>query len=326
MDNLTHTLTGLMLSRAGLNRWCPRATPLLLLAANLPDADVVSSFGGALTYLDHHRGISHAFLASPLLAFAAALIVRAFGPLPLVRATVTALIGVLSHLLLDFTNTYGIRLLLPASSEWLRLDITNVIDLFLWAVLMLAVAGPLLSKLVSSEIGAKPGNGRGAAIFALLFIVAYNGSRWVLHERALTLLNSHLYEGAAPRRVAAFPHFANPFSWIALVEGRGFVITQRVNLLLPYDPTAGRKFYEAAPGPALDAARQTETFRRYLDYAQFPFWRATAFDSPEGASKIEVMDLRFGDPDAPRFLATAVVDRANRVVQEGFSFGPLRPR
>src|ERR1043165_1620564 len=40
MDPLTHTATGLFLSRAGLNRWTPLATPILLLAANAPDIDI----------------------------------------------------------------------------------------------------------------------------------------------------------------------------------------------------------------------------------------------------------------------------------------------
>src|SRR5262252_6337057 len=38
MDNLTHTAIGLFLSRAGLNRLTPRATAILLLASNAPDA------------------------------------------------------------------------------------------------------------------------------------------------------------------------------------------------------------------------------------------------------------------------------------------------
>jgi inner membrane protein len=169
MENLTHTLTGLMLSRAGLNRWCPLATPILLLASNAPDIDIVYRLGGSLTYLDHHREISHAFVSIPIFAVLIALGVRYGGrrPLPLLRAVLTAGIGILVHLLLDWTNTYGVRMLLPFSGAWLRLDITNIVDLWIWAVLALAVAGPLLSHLVSSEIGARKGTGRGAAIFAL---------------------------------------------------------------------------------------------------------------------------------------------------------------
>jgi len=34
MDNLTHTALGLFLGRAGLNRWTPRATAVLVPAMN----------------------------------------------------------------------------------------------------------------------------------------------------------------------------------------------------------------------------------------------------------------------------------------------------
>ena len=45
MDNLTHTLTGVLLARAGLNRLTPRAMLIVIIAANVPDFDVVQSRG-----------------------------------------------------------------------------------------------------------------------------------------------------------------------------------------------------------------------------------------------------------------------------------------
>ena len=42
MDNVTHTLTGLMLARAGLGKSTQRGGALMLmLAANVPDIDVL---------------------------------------------------------------------------------------------------------------------------------------------------------------------------------------------------------------------------------------------------------------------------------------------
>ena len=75
MDNLTHTLTGVMLARAGLNRFVPRATLLLAIAANAPDVDIVSWFGGPLTYLRYHRGWTHTCLLLPVMALLPALLV-----------------------------------------------------------------------------------------------------------------------------------------------------------------------------------------------------------------------------------------------------------
>ena len=73
-----------------------------------------------------------------------------------------SIIGVASHLLLDWTNAYGIRLLLPFSSHWFALDLNNIVDLWIWAVLLLAWLGPALGKLVSSEMGTAAGAGRGS--------------------------------------------------------------------------------------------------------------------------------------------------------------------
>lgn len=329
MDNLTHTLTGLMMARAGCNRLSPHAAAILMVAANIPDADgLIRPFGTALDYLDFHRGWTHTFVASPLVAASAVVLVAAIARqrLPWMKATFIAWLGVLSHIFLDWSNTYGIRMWKPFRNDWFHLDIANVVDIWIWAILLLAVAGPLLSRLVSSEIGAKPGSGRGAAIFALATLLLYDGARFVLHERAIETLNSHTYAGAPARRVAAFPHFANPFEWIAYVEMANGVSLQRINLLYPYDPTAGTLYYPPQSSPAVEAARRTATVRRFLEFAQYPFWVATPLDRPEGSVRVEVIDLRFGDPSSPRFVASVIVDAAGRVLEENYGFGPLRPR
>src|ERR1017187_1944517 len=79
MDNLTHTAIGLFLSRIGLGRWSPGATPIVLIAANIPDIDVVSSAGGALNYLAYHRHLTHSLLLMPVMALAAVVVVRVAG-------------------------------------------------------------------------------------------------------------------------------------------------------------------------------------------------------------------------------------------------------
>ena len=66
MDPLTHTATGLFLSRAGLNRLTPQAAPILMLAANAPDIDIVTTAGGSLNYLHYHRHLTHSLAAMPV--------------------------------------------------------------------------------------------------------------------------------------------------------------------------------------------------------------------------------------------------------------------
>ncbi len=179
MDNVSHSLMGLALSRAGLNRLTPRATALLLLSANMPDMDIVALAKGQLTYLEIHRGPTHCLLAVPVLAVECVLIVAAFCRmrLPWFKAWMVCCIGVLSHLLLDLTNNYGIRLGLPFSLQWFHLDLNSLTDWPIVAALSLAAIWPWLSGLVSGEIGeTKKSNGQGIAI-AMLFLAIRSRTR-----------------------------------------------------------------------------------------------------------------------------------------------------
>lgn len=323
MDNATHTLTALVLSRAGFDRVAPRAGLILVLAANAADLDAVSAFAGSLSYLSAHRGWTHGIPAIPLLAILPVLIVRlaARKPIPWLRSYLVSLAGTATHPLLDWTNIYGIRLLAPFSQQWFHGDFLRVIDVWVWAALLLALTWSWLSRLVGSEIGVRTAPGRGLAIFTLCLLGVYGAVRYSLHERALAVLDSRIYRGAAPLRVAALPGALNPFRWSGIVEGEGFWILNEVDLLGEFDPTGGRLLYKPDPSPALDAARRSAEFQEYLRFARLVYWRVTPLDSPEGAQRVDAMDLRFGPPSEPRFVASAVVLAGGRVESSGFHFG-----
>jgi inner membrane protein len=332
MDPLTHTATGLFLSRAGLNRLTPYATPILILAANAPDIDIVTAAGGSLNYLNLHRHLTHSLVAMPVMALLSVAVVWAAGGRRLrwVGAIAAALVAVISHLLLDLTNVYGVRLLLPFSSRWQRLDLTNVIDFWIWGAFLLCVAAPFLGRLVGSEISSGSGkdrhHGRGWAWFALSFLLLYNCGRAVLHGRAVASLESRVYEESQPVRTAALPDALNPWKWRGLVETREFYAEIEVKLLADFDPSGASIFHKPEPDPALEAAQRTTTFQDFLRFSQFPFWRVTPIPEPAGARRVEAMDLRFGSPASPRFVASAIADANGRVVESSFEFGQVRPR
>ena len=318
MDNLTHSLTGLMLSRAGLNRFYPRATLLLVIAANIPDIDFVAIARGPLYYFEQHRGITHSVASAPVMALLSVLLVCAIARTMRgwVVAWGLALIGVASHLLLDWTNTYGIRLLYPFSSQWFHLDLINLFDLLVWAVLLLGWLAPMVGKLVSGEIGAKPGTGRGLAIFALSFFLVYDFGRFLSHQRAIEILNSRVYGDGPPIRAAAFPMGAvNPLEWQGWIERPEFVMQFAVNVFRQFDPTAGKTIFKPPPSPAIEAARQASPVAVFLRFAQYPLWSVNQVDNPEGARDVEVTDWRFP------FGAQALVDTSNRVITSSFHVG-----
>jgi inner membrane protein len=329
VDNITHTLTGLMLSRAGLNRVSPEATWVLLLAANAPDIDVSSALGGSLTYLHFHRHLTHSLLLLPVLAAACVLAVRVLTRRPIAwrQAYLVALAGVASHLILDLTNVYGVRLLLPFSGRWFRLDITNVVDVWIWSALFLAVVAPLLAKLVQSEMGGaqKRYPGQASAVAALAFLLLYDGSRYILHERAVATLESRIYGGTQARRVVAAPGPFSALRWRGVVETANAYRIQEINLAEEFDAAGGREFFKAEPSDAIDAANQTEAFREFLRFSQYPLWQTSA-GGGEDAIRVEAMDLRFGDPSAPGFVAVAELDRRLQVSRAWFTFGKPQPR
>ncbi len=332
MDNLTHTAIGLFLSRIGLGRWSARGTPIVLLAANIPDIDVVSSAGGTLNYLAYHRHLTHSLLLMPVMALAAVVVVRLVGRRPVcwTGAFFAALIGVASHLALDWTNVYGIRLLLPVSSQWLRADTTGVVDLWIWAVLALGIAGPFLARLVGSEISSgapkERHHGRGFAWFALWVVLLYDCGRGVLHARAVASLAARMCDGSVPLRVAAMPDAVNPFKWRGIVETPGSYVIQDLNVALDPGSARGAVFHKPDPEPAIDAARRTATFQEFLRFSAYPLWRVTPYPAMENGKLVEAFDLRFGTPLAPGFMARAVLDSRMQVVESSFQFGELRPR
>jgi inner membrane protein len=332
MDPLTHTATGLLLSRAGLNRWTPGAAAMLMLAANAPDIDIVSAAGGSLNYLHYHRHLTHSLVAMPAMALLPVLVVRLIGRKPVnwLGAWCASLIAVASHLLLDWTNSYGIRLLLPFSPRWLHLDWTNVIDLWLWAGLGVCLLGPFLARLVGSEIASgAPLNrrhGRAAAWTALAFLLAYEGARATFHARAVAIFDSRLYRQSAPLRTSAFPDAANPLRWRGVVETADFDAVGDLDLAADFDPSRAMIFLKPEPDPAIDAARQSAIFRQFLTFAEIPLWRVSPAPDIDSGKLVEVFDLRFGTPLAPGPMASATVDGQQHIVHANFQWGLLRPR
>lgn len=153
MDNVTHALAGLLIAdgvRAAARargRPLPDGTrgPLALagvVAAELPDVDLAWSGlgrggGEALAYMLHHRGHTHTVLvavAGALLVWGLALALRRdLRPTAASRATLAvALLGTLSHILLDWTNSYGVHPFWPWDARWYYGDAIFIVEPWLW--------------------------------------------------------------------------------------------------------------------------------------------------------------------------------------------------
>ena len=153
MDNAAHTLCGLALARAGLDRYGAPATVTAVIASNLPDLDIVTHpLLGRSGYLCYHRGITHALVGMTaealLLATAVWFVVRQWHPKtrwwPLLLASG---LGLATHLALDGLNTYGIRPFLPFSERWYYGDAAFIMEPWIWLGFGFAACAGSPSKL-----------------------------------------------------------------------------------------------------------------------------------------------------------------------------------
>jgi inner membrane protein len=318
LDNLTHSLVGLFLARAGFKHVTPRGTAILIVAANAPDFDTPCFFFGPAAYIHWHRNITHSLIALPFMALLSVAVVRWISRTKVrwVPAFWIATLGVASHLILDLTNAYGVRLLLPFSGHWTHWDLTPVVDLAIWAILLLGVVAPWFGRLVGSEIGeTRRGGGGGWAVLSLLLLTGYDYGREVAHDRAVATVDSRIYNGLAPRRVGAFPN-DNPLVWKGVAELSNAFVVVPVDLRKEFRPEDGMTFFKPPRTLAMQAAMITPAFQAFLEFVQWPVWVLEP-------NQVRLVDLRFGTPNAPGFEATAVLDNSDHVVSSVFGFGPV---
>lgn len=327
MDNLTHSLVGIAMSQAGLNRKTRFATLALVLASNAPDGDIVTRFRGSAAYFEHHRGITHSFLGATVLAMILAGLIYYAGrrvrpkpsgpPVNAKWLFFACWIGVGGHLLLDYTNAYGVRLLSPFAGNWYAWDIMPILDLMLWLLLLAGLGLPALLRLVSEEVGARKTSYRRGAIFALAGMVLLWGLRDICHRCALAQLGSNNYEDEAPLRYGAYPEFS-PFAWKGVVETESSFHIVEVSALAPaIDAEHTQTVRKPEPSPALDAALKTHLAQVFTNFARFPWAQV---DEDQDGFEVHIRDLRFGDGTAGVFETTIELDPRLQPRSESFSF------
>ena len=157
MDPIAHTLFGAGLAEAGFKRRSRLATPTLIIGANLPDIDGIASALGRDASLWWRRGWTHGVLALVVLPVLLTLFMRWYArrrprdgpPFKPRQILLLAYIGVLSHSLLDWMNTYGVRLLMPFDGRWFYGDAFFIVEPWMWllagAAVVLARSGSRMS-------------------------------------------------------------------------------------------------------------------------------------------------------------------------------------
>jgi inner membrane protein len=239
MDTLTHALSGALIGRATASRHqSPSRLPVgrrMLVgaaAAAFPDLDFVTSYLSPLSYLYHHRGITHSLLLLPLWALLIAVIfAAAWRWKPGWRAYYgIAAIGVGAHIAGDLITSFGTMIFAPFSDARFALSATFIIDLWFTGII---VAGLLASAVWRRS--------RAPASVAGAVLVAYVGAQVMLQQRAVDFGHDFARaNGIAPVSVTAVPRPVSPFNWTVMVADEARFHYAHVNLVRKHVPPAPR--------------------------------------------------------------------------------------
>jgi inner membrane protein len=306
MDPICHTLVGASLGATGLEKKTRYGRATLIIAANLPDVDVISHAYGETAAYAFRRGITHglpALVVLPvLLAVAVKLFARcrpgtdrdaSFRWLLLLSA-----VGVATHPALDWLNNYGMRWLIPIADEWVYGDTLFIVDWVLWLAL---VTGLLATRWLRPETlrwFQRP------ASVSLAFVLAYIAmsfgiTQWAEREALARVADD------PPQDLMASPVPLNPLRRDILLE---YATEYRLGTVR----FAPRPQFEWSPtvitkgDPALlDQAREQRQGRQFLHWARFPY---AVVDAAQGGTLVWLADARYvTDIEAPRMRSFGFV-------------------
>ena len=284
MDNLCHALTGAAFAEAGLKRTTPLASATLMIAANLPDVDVLV-FVTDIPSVAFRRGWTHGVLGQALLPVACAGLMfwigrrrgARFGPLLLL-----SYLGVISHVGLDLLNNYGVRLLMPFSGRWFYGDTAFIIDIWLW--LMLG-AGVWIAWSRNHARTARVALLAAATYVAVLVVSARVAREFVLDQWRAA-------HGTAPRALMVGPVPVTPFRRVVIVDAGDSYVTGTFGWF-PRQVSFGPAVPKNERHPAVSAAVAADPrMRSVLTWARFPYYEVES--APE-RDVVSLRDLRFGD-------------------------------
>ena len=318
MDNICHTLVGAACGEAGLKHRTRYGNVTLMIAANLPDVDVLS-FLTDTAPISFRRGWTHGILAQLLLPVMFTGVMYAIGRLVARRRALReggrlrrdgagpplhagwllllSYVGVYTHVFLDFLNNYGIRLISPLDWRWFYGDAVFIADVWMWLALG---AGVWLTRRQRRW---------GPSRAALAFVSCYIAAMLVSAQAARAVVADTWREtsGTAPRALMVGPLPLTPFTRVVIIDAgdRYEVGTFRWwPTGVTFEPDS---IVKNAGHPLVKKARtQSPQIRDFLVWARFPFWTMTR---ESGGTRVTVGDVRFMSRSIRRanFQASTVI-------------------
>ncbi|MEN8220926.1 MAG: metal-dependent hydrolase [Pseudomonadota bacterium] len=245
MDIIHHTAIGGIAMATLVATGNEIAGMVFLVGSVIPDLDVFFMIFGKRAYLKNHQGPTHSLLMAPVIACLFTLPLFSIVQNPLL-VFLMALCGMLLHIFLDWSNTFGIGLIWPWRNTRFCMDAVFFIDLFLWC-LTLSFAG--LIYIYSVPL---------ISVVYLVLFFSYVAFKIFLHGRVCLELNCDY----------SIPSSINPFTFYILEQTSNGVNTYLYNAFskrkwnVQLYSTPPRKYTELASGSQV--YRDMQSITKYL--------------------------------------------------------------
>lgn len=294
MDPVTHGLMGIFIAlfaakRLGFEniKW-----PLIagVVSALIPDIDTLSFFFGESGFFTYHRVATHSFIGIILLALIIAVLFSRLKKPLFIRYLPLAMLGLLSHLFLDFvTAAGGAQIFYPFSTAKVALNISPGVDVYLLA---LFAAGIILYRMYPKEHVRIAGT---VLLFALLIFSA----RFALTnyaEARVDAMNGDSYLA---------PSLFNPFKWSVVKEhDSGYLLSQYTLFFGISEP----EYFRKKDDPIVLASMKSDLVGSFLQFARFPY---PLVDGNE----VEWIDMK-PSRGGGGFTATVTLDENMNILKE----------
>jgi membrane-bound metal-dependent hydrolase YbcI (DUF457 family) len=263
MDNLTHSLVGAVIAKAGLEKKCGKGTTLtLVLASNVTDIDGILMFTAEHSHLCR-RMWTHSVFAWPVLAIGLAYLLHhlRLREIPVRTLFGLSMLGIGLHVFFDLLNSYGVVLLWPMSVTRFELSWIFVIDLAVWGILLFPFLFYRIPRLELTTLA------RGSVLILALYIGFAAVSRW----KATRQLDELLADEPEPEFRYVFHELLGPHRWRGVVRVGN---TYRQYLLHPWTGSIepGPEVYSALDNPLVQRARFTPPGKNLEWFTKAPVW------------------------------------------------------
>jgi inner membrane protein len=190
--------------------------------------------------------------------------------------------GVLSHVAMDWLNTYGVRLLMPLSRAWFYGDSIFIVDPWLWLTL---ACGVLMARRRRATGPARAALAV-AAVYTLLMIWSTSVARDAVRGAWTAAA------GQPPAALMVGPVPVNPIRKAVIVDAGDYYQRGSFRLLPSEIQFAPERVPKHGHHPAARRAVQTDArFRAILVWSRFPYFE---IDRVEGGTRVVLADMRFG--------------------------------